>query len=613
MRHALAAFLIAGLLAIAATWPAAVDPGAMVGHYLHPDCLSNHWLLVWVSEQLSTGGSLLHNDRYYWPVGDTPLLAGNGSEGFLVLPFYLLLGWPGGVSAYVITIAALGGLASFWAARQFGASPTGALMAAPFAVSPYVLGELSAGRFTQSDVIFLALALGAFARIFARQRKGLPVGPGDGALAGLCWGLTAVLYWFYGYFVALAVLIAGVHQLWRFRRVPWAAVLGFAVVGGLVVAGPLSWYFAHWDLIPGTGELSAYPHRETEGDSLPWHFPVHFTRAAAATAQPLPVVLLALYALARGLRRRHDGAVQAGLIGLTGYLLAGGPHLFGTLVPSPFDLAYGHLSVLRRFWWPSRHLVLVHFAGGVLASLGATWLLQRWKQAYWVPGLLALGTPVWLMAAGDLFHTHVSRFSAPPVYRELAQLEPGVVLELPLSPTLAGTQVQLVWQLVHRKPLLTGHAHWVDRVRPDAWDVFVVEHPVLRSLADWEEDASEVVQVDAADHQALLDLGLRYVVLNPENLPLQLKDLVTAYRRTFDALYGAPVLRDGQVRVYDLANWTGETDFRPPAWKMPPNLRRADGAQPVVGRLPNSVGLELIRGSTMPMQGIHPVSAPPRH
>ena len=40
------------------------------------------------------------------PVGDSPLLAGNGSEGFLYLPFHLLLGWPAAVPALVITIVA---------------------------------------------------------------------------------------------------------------------------------------------------------------------------------------------------------------------------------------------------------------------------------------------------------------------------------------------------------------------------------------------------------------------------------------------------------------------------------------------------------------------------
>ena len=53
------------------------------GNWHHPDCLSNHWLLIWVAEQISRGQGIAHNSLYYWPIGDMPVLAGNGSEGFV--------------------------------------------------------------------------------------------------------------------------------------------------------------------------------------------------------------------------------------------------------------------------------------------------------------------------------------------------------------------------------------------------------------------------------------------------------------------------------------------------------------------------------------------------
>ena len=69
-------------LALGVAGPLALDPANRIaGDWRHPDCLGNHWLLVWVAEQIRSGGSLLHNDLYYWPFGDAPWLAGNGSEG----------------------------------------------------------------------------------------------------------------------------------------------------------------------------------------------------------------------------------------------------------------------------------------------------------------------------------------------------------------------------------------------------------------------------------------------------------------------------------------------------------------------------------------------------
>ena len=94
----------------------------LVGDWHHPDCLGNHWLLVWVAERLSSGQSLVHNDSYYWPVGDAPWIAGNGSEGLLYLPFHLLWGWPVGVAAYAGAVWVGNGLAGWALGRAAGAA-----------------------------------------------------------------------------------------------------------------------------------------------------------------------------------------------------------------------------------------------------------------------------------------------------------------------------------------------------------------------------------------------------------------------------------------------------------------------------------------------------------
>ena len=132
----LAAALLSAACAIAAASVAAMSPtDTLLCNFIHPDCLGNHWLMVWVAEQVMHGRSILHNDSYSWPVGDAPWLAGNGSEGFLYLPFQAAFGWPLGSNIYLIGILALNGMAAFALARAAGAGKAAALAAAPTARS----------------------------------------------------------------------------------------------------------------------------------------------------------------------------------------------------------------------------------------------------------------------------------------------------------------------------------------------------------------------------------------------------------------------------------------------------------------------------------------------
>ena len=155
--------IIALILALAlwTMWPALSAPqDSMVCNWMHPDCISNHWLLVWVAEQMSEGQSILHNDRYYWPIGDAPVLAGNGSEGVLYTLVHGLLGWPAGATAYLTAILVLNGMGGWALGRAMGAKPWPALIPAAAAISsPYLLGELGAGRFSQVSIGWMLLTL----------------------------------------------------------------------------------------------------------------------------------------------------------------------------------------------------------------------------------------------------------------------------------------------------------------------------------------------------------------------------------------------------------------------------------------------------------------------
>ena len=150
-----------------------VEPSHVIlGGWHHPDNLGNHWLLVWVAEQLSQGKSIMHNDMYYIPVGDAPWLAGNGSEGMWFLPFYLMFGWPLGAGLMTCLLHTLVTYAGYRLAYQLGIQKWSALLAGcTISCSTYLFRELNAGRITQANIVFLLLALGSFAALLRAPKR----------------------------------------------------------------------------------------------------------------------------------------------------------------------------------------------------------------------------------------------------------------------------------------------------------------------------------------------------------------------------------------------------------------------------------------------------------
>ena len=165
------------------------------------------------------------------------------------------------------------------------------------------------------------------------------------------------------------------------------------------------------------------------------------------------------------------------------------------------------------------------------------------------------------------------------------------MVEPPLSPELAGTQQHLIYQRVHGKRLLTGHALWVDRVRPAAWDAFVAGQPLLRQLQELERGtlADGRVVVTPADVAALEAAELRWFSLNREVFPLAARPQRDAWRKVLTTLFGQPVLRSKGVSVWDAQAWTGATvvEVGPTPW--PPQLQRPPEGQPLVARRAESL------------------------
>ena len=589
---AAASYLICGLYQL---YPAWLNPGhGVVGDWRHPDMISNHWLYRWIAQRLLSAQGILHNGDYYLPVGDAPWLAGNGSDAIPATLLTLMLPWPFSVTVWCLITIVLNGLGGLALARVLGARRTGAVAAGLFAaLSPYVAYEMSGMRLAQAPLYWLLFFLAAWLRLLDQPsvKRGL--------WAGLLYGATAFTYWYYGLWAAL---VGGALFLARPR---WRSLVVFVPVALATTLPFLALFLGHWADIPGTVEAS-FPHPLAVRSSLWPGWPLlNGTGSAPALVLPLLLAGLAGWGWLRarpapGPKRRR-WLVLLGLAGVF-YLLSLGPALSGltgesTGVPGLYWLVYGAVGVLRRFWWPYRHAVMVTVLLLPFAAAGMDALVQqargKWRYAAWLllPALAVL-LPLELYARGTGVTVQASWWQAPEPYLALGELEGDAMVELPLAPALAQNQQTLSYQWVHGKRLVNGHAMWVERVRPDAWDSFVQANSFLAGLQAYElGEGGSSLEIEPADIAALSELGLRHVVVNAEYLPGKLVTLVPRYETILNALFGPPVLNhQSLVMAWDLEGYTGATSVEVSPWEPLEENLSTDGTHVAeVGSI-NSLG-----------------------
>ncbi len=595
--HPLLGWLLASLLgAICALWltyPAWLDlEHVLVGDWRHPDVLSNHWLYGWLDAQLASGGSILHNDRYYFPVGDAPYLAGNGGDGLLYAALGSWGAWPGSVTLWLLAVLTANTVVAWGLCRRCGASVAGALLgAAVLGSSAYLAHELSGGRFAQVAVYPL---LGfVWACIAVLERPKVPVA----LLAAIAFALCCHVYWYYGLWaLVMGVILLAARLGWGPGRVRDAArelakpVLAFAVLVALAVVPLLLPFLGHWQSIPGIGEGS-WPHPLAVEASLPalqW-----FANMGADRAEVIPSLLAVIAAGAacarmRVARTRDWRLLGLCVVGVVFFLLSLGPRpmLLGGdtgAMPGPFGLVYGWAGPLKRFWWPYRHVVGVLIPLAVLAARGADLVLARLRpwQTSLVVVVLVLSLPLDVCLRGGRVGAATSWWEPPPAYTQLARLEGQILLELPLEPSLVTTQQSLTYQQqVHGKTLVNGHAAWVDRVRPEEWERWTTDNSFLKMLRTHERG----LQVGPfaflpEDVYALRDLGVRYLVVNREYLPGPLYPLADSYRTIFGQLFGDPVytFRD-HLLVWDLRRYSTHGFAEVEPFRIPQALLVQDGS-----------------------------------
>ena len=549
-----------------------VGPGdRVVGLWHHPDMISNHWLYRWVPGELWSGRGILHNDAYYLPVGDAPFLAGNGGDAVASTVLAAALPWPLSINLWTAVVLVGNGLGGAALARAGGAGAGGMAFAAlAMLASPYLVGELDGARLAQASVGALGLFGGLWLWLLREAAPRRRVA--GGALAGLLFSAAAGGYWYHGLWAA------GIGLTWWLIWPSWRVLAGFLPIV-LALLGPLLGVFlSSWAEIPGTqGADAAFPHPLSRAASLrPSALWGPADQQFGGVLLSLVLVLLVLRGAARAARAPGGRRLLLGTLGLAVLFfgLSLGPQVdlgLGVWRATPYRLLYGLHDLTRRFWWPYRHVLPMTLC--LLPLVG--WGLKDRAGAALRPLVLvalALGMVTELSLRGARLVATASVFHPSPVWEAVRGGPAGAVVSLPLAPAVAGDQVALSQQWVHRRRLLGGHALWVERVRPRAWDDWRRDHPLWGPWSAYEAGAGPAELIlDEALLARLRAEGTRWLALQEECFPGALAPLLRAERAVLQSLWGAPVLRDGAtgLEIYDLEAWTGRRGVSLPGWSVP--------------------------------------------
>ncbi len=475
------------------------------------------WILSWGSWAIWNQPTEFFQANILHPAPS--MLAGTEHMvGFLPLfaPVYYLSG--NNVLAYQVTLlssltlsgAGMYALLRHWNCSRWGAVFGGFLMIA----SPGFYKGAFAVQMTAW--FYLPVALIFFDRVIERGRAR------DAALLATALALQ-LLCSFYLAYMALAIVafyglvVVGWDGLVR-RKLAWRNVLmaGVAVAAaGLVLVAFALPYAAR----AATGEI---PDQVAEG--IAWYSTVPswqpylkspllgpgLSRSFYLGLIPLA---LAIYAAVRATSLGAARVFGLWAAALSCVILAAGPKgmFAGFDLPPLYDL-FLMIPGFSSVRGPNRFALAVNFAVAGLAGLALAELLHRVGRSRWTVGALWVGlVALTYLEFGDFqFRHYVARPSIgadmPGIYRRLASLERGVLLELP-----AGLQRGFVQLLRESQYGFHSTSHW---------------HRILNGYTGYLPDSTDDLMIIAAalpDQRALRQLvrmsGLDYIAVHLDGMP----------------------------------------------------------------------------------------------
>jgi len=524
------------------------------------------WAYAWDWHALTTQPGTLFQANIFHPAPDAlaysehalgkvpitgPLLALSGNAVFAYQADLLLTFALSGAALYAL-------LRSVGAAR--GASFVGGLVYAfcPARLDSLYHTYLLAGQYLPLALLFLDRTL------FGERRRDA-IGFG----AFLLLQLLSSYYLAYQAVVALGAWAAAV--LWTTRgRLPWRGVVRVALAGVAVAAAFVLLSLPYLRVRSG-GAIFGYGGALAEaligGSNDPWRsFLASPLLLRASLVEPLtrggfayvglvvlPLVLLGLRRVSAEATSRRRLAAGALAIALAGWVLSLGPYLplEGGRVRLPYWYLMELLPGFDSMRVPGRFALAMMLGIAVLAGLGVDRLLRT---------LAARGAAAWSGAAAtallvllvcvdygfgvERYGTRPLRVGAdgPEVYRRLAELPRGPLLELPLPlPDGLRASEAMVHSTTHWMPLLAGSSGY-----------FPPSLPIVTGVARRLPDPGALELLGRLT-------GLRYVVLHRAAL-------TPAESRRWRDPHGLDLVgRFGGDELYVVAN--------PPAPDLEPALR----------------------------------------
>lgn len=453
-----AAALVGGLTTLV-TWPQA---SLLSSHVIaHHDTMFSIWRLGWIAHALASSPLHIFDANIFSPARHT--LAYSDAtmlEGLVGAPLFWLGLRPSLVYNLLLLAGFIGsGLAMFVLARHLTNAVAPALVAAAvFTVAPYRTEHVM--HLELQWAMFIPLAWWALHRTFETGSMRW------GVAAGLFAWLQLLACVYYGVFLGM-ILVAFVPLLFVLGPVEHrrAALRSLAAGGavGIVLTVPFALPY-----VAASKELGARAATEVaQYSAAPLNYlsSAVFNRAWGWTADrwggaelrlfPGAIALaLTLVALIKGPRRT---AALYGIAALVAIELSFGVN--GTVSRPLFE----HIEPLRGFRALARFAIFAQAAIAVLSALGAQALARRTRNpraAHLV--FAAILAAITVESSNRALGMMPAQPAAPPdIYKVVAKLEPGVLLELPLPPLdrLPGNDPDyIVWSLWHFLPLVNGYS-----------------------------------------------------------------------------------------------------------------------------------------------------------
>lgn len=534
-------YVAVSLLAVRHCWGRAVGQGV--------DMIGTMWFHEWLLHCIREGVDPGWSSWFFSPDG-VDLFAQTGNnylDAVVALPFRLLFGTPGYMCPMVLLVIFGNILAMRCLLRSLGlgraAVVAGALI---YALHPYVMLELNAGRVTQGLLWFLPLALRELLLMERDPRWRRPL------LAGLFIALQAWTYWFAGYMVLYALgpalALTGLRRGrgWWVRLGVSAAVAAVLVLPGVIpmmdrlAAGSVA-------LARGCplldGQRPPHEHFATDAWSL-------LNLRDSLFQLPLEGLLLLVAALVFCRRR-----LLWGLMILFGMAVAAGPlpdaagadqnplWSLARLVPG-----FTRLQFPYRFWG----IILLALAPAVAEALERLGRrpLQRWLLVAPLAFLGVYSVSPLLTLEGTEIHR--------PRYVDAVRAAPGPVLDLPL----ACNDSVVHYQPLHGQPLLGGMGMGLVGESAEVGRLMrrVSASPGLRAVVDAAtgRPASraapprQLVRWVVLHHDLYREPGCLGALAGAAGGPDASRTVGQRAARTMRRLYGPPHVSDRHASAWDL-------------------------------------------------------------